>query len=40
MRKNAKHLIVYVKYKNKTAVLDNISLEITAVTGLILYRKK
>ena len=40
IRKNAKHLIIYIKYRNKTALPDNISHEIKAVTGLILYRKK
>lgn len=38
-KKNAKHLIVCIKYKNETAVLDNISLEMKAVTRLILYQK-
>lgn len=40
IRKNAKHLIIYIKYRNKTALPENISHEIKAVTGLILYRKK
>lgn len=40
IRKYAKHLIIYIKYRNKTAVLNNISFEINRITGLIAYRKK
>lgn len=40
IRKYAKHLIIYIKYGNKTAVLNNISFEINRITGLIAYRKK
>lgn len=40
IRKNAKHLIIYIKYRNEIAVLNNISLEINRVTGLITSRKK